>query len=250
MLERHDSTEVQTLSDARILIVDDDALARLILADQLDALGCRGVDTASDGADALSCALSRRYHLVITDLCMPKMGGQALLAAMRAHGLSMPVIAGTAWREPISARASGAPAGGVLSETASPCGFAAVLRKPYSLAQLRGLLRAHIGRAPRASDGALVARAAQRALQEAFAATWPDDERALRAALAVADVQALAERLHRLHGVLAMIGTARAREACVQLQRHLHAERVEADACRIERFFQLCARVGRRTGRA
>lgn len=250
MLEKHDSTEIHTLSDARILVVDDDALARFILADQLDALGCRGVDTASDGADALACALSRRYHLIITDLCMPKMGGQALLAAMRAHGLSMPVIAGTAWREPIS---DGAPAGGVPSETPSPCGFAAVLRKPYSLAQLRGLLHAHIGRAPRASDDALAARAAQRGLQEAFAATWPDDERALRAALAEADTHALAERLHRLHGVLAMIGAARAREACAQLQRHLHAEGVdgaEAEKRRIERFLQLCVRVGRRTGRA
>ncbi|MGG1945775.1 response regulator [Trinickia sp. NRRL B-1857] len=244
MLERHDSTEIDALSDARILVVDDDALARFILADQLDALGCRGVDTASDGVDALTRALSRRYHLVITDLCMPKMDGQALLTAMRAHGLSMPVIAGTAWREPISA---GAQAGGLPFATEPPCGFAAVLRKPFSMTQLRGLLHTHIGRAP---DDTLAARAAQRALQEAFAATWPDDERALHAALAAADPQALLARLHRLHGVLAMIGAARAREACAQLQRHLHGEGVESNARRIARFLQLCARVGRRTRRA
>jgi len=250
MLERHDSTEVHALSEARILIVDDDALARFILADQLDALGCRGIDTAADGVDGLTCALSRRYDLVITDLCMPKMGGQALLAAIRAHGLSMPVIAGTAWREPITARASGAPAGGLPSTPASPCGFAAVLRKPFSMVQLRGLLQTHIGRTPLASDEAQAARAARRALQKAFAATWPDDECALRAALAAADTHALLERLHRLHGVLAMIGAARAREACTQLQRRLHGEGVEANMRRIVCFLQLCARVGRRTGRA
>jgi HPt (histidine-containing phosphotransfer) domain-containing protein len=102
---------------------------------------------------------------------------------------------------------------------------------------------------PPASDDALAARAAQHALQEAFAASWPDDERALRAALTAADSDALLARLHRLHGVLAMIGAARARAACAQLQRRLHDEGVEANVRRIARFLQFCARVGRRTGR-
>ena len=109
MLDIQDpSFEPDTPSELRILVVDDDALARFILADQLDALGCLHVDTASDGLEALQQALGRRYDLVITDLCMPNMGGQLLLAALRAHGLSMPVVAGTAWREPTLARTSGA----------------------------------------------------------------------------------------------------------------------------------------------
>ncbi|PMS15024.1 hypothetical protein C0Z18_28755 [Trinickia dabaoshanensis] len=236
MLEIQDPTETRALAAARILVVDDDALARFILADQLDALGCGRVDTACDGVHALDCALTRRYHLVITDLRMPQMGGQALLAAMRERGLRMPVIAGTAWREP-------ADGGSIAAEP--PCGFAAVLRKPYSMGQLSGLLREHIGGAPLRRSGGLGSGAARRSLQEAFAAGWAEDERVLRAATAVRDAHALLERLHRLHGALAVVGARRARVACAQLQRRVQGGGIEANAEQIEHFLQACARIGR-----
>jgi two-component system capsular synthesis sensor histidine kinase RcsC len=243
MLDFHDSTENAARRDVRILVVDDDALARFIVADQLDALGCRCVDTAVDGAEALHLALDRPYDLVITDLCMPAMGGQALLAALRAHGLSMPVIAGTAWREPAPASRSVAPA-----DAEPHGGFAAVLRKPFSVAQLRGLLEAHAGGSLPGRHGRMPAASARRALREAFAAAWPDDETALRAALASLDDEAALTLLHRLRGALSVLGDARARHACAQLQVRIRRGGLEANAARIERFLILCAQIGRGAG--
>ncbi|MGN6086674.1 response regulator [Trinickia sp.] len=240
MLDIEDSTETDASPEGRILIVDDDALARFILADQLDALGCRCVDTAADGIEALRQALVRPYELVITDLCMPNMGGQRLLAALRTHGLHMPVVAGTAWREPAAAGTNGAP-----PDAASLAGFAAVLRKPISIAQLQQLLRAHLGETRFGRDRTAPAAGARRALQAAFCAAWPEDEKALRAALAALDTRAMRERLHRLHGALAVLGEARARRACTQLQQRIAREGLEPHVARIERFMHLCARIGR-----
>ncbi|WP_162878129.1 response regulator [Trinickia diaoshuihuensis] len=250
MLENHPSTHAYALSDACILVVDDDALTRFILADQLAALGCGRVDTAPDGPIALDWALSRPYHLVITDLCMPHMGGQALLAALRAHGLAMPVVAGTAWREPASARASGAPADAWPYRAEPLPGFAAVLRKPFSMTQLRALLHAHLGSTPLDADDPRAQSTAPSALHEAFAAGWPDDERALRAALAVPDADAFLARLHRLHGALAIVKAGRARLACVRLQRDVRRDGIDKNALQIERFLLLCARIGRRANGA
>jgi two-component system capsular synthesis sensor histidine kinase RcsC len=247
MLDIQDSTEAAATYDVRILVVDDDALARFILADQLDALGCRCVDTAADGTQALRLALSCLYDLVITDLCMPHMGGQALLAALRAHGQAMPVIAGTAWREPGTTSSPDAssgvsPPGTTPRDSAAPDGFAAVLQKPVAMAQLRALLDAHIGRVPlgrprRAAAGS------RRALHAAFSAAWADDEPALRAALASLDAASMLERLHRLHGALAVLGEARARRACARLQQQVRRQGVARSAKCIERFLRQCARM-------
>ncbi|WP_206950823.1 Hpt domain-containing response regulator [Trinickia acidisoli] len=236
MLDILEPIATHAADQVRILVVDDDTLARLILADQLDALGYRLVDTAVDGGEALRWALSRPYDLVITDLCMPDMGGEALLAALRAHGLAMPVIAGTAWREPVWARTSGAP----------PGGFAAVLRKPIGITQLRALLRAHIGSTVLGGHGLSPDTSRRRALREAFAAAWPGDEEDLRAALASVDATALLHRLHRLHGALAVLGEARAQRACARLQVDVRSRGIETSAARIERFMRSCARIGRR----
>lgn len=243
MFDSQDSIETDTPSDVRILVVDDDALARFILADQLDALGCRCVDIASDGIDALNRALICPYDLVITDLCMPNMGGQLLLAALRAHGLTMPVIAGTAWREPASDRTNGTD--GASPDARAPAGFAAVVRKPFSMTQLQRLLRAHLPTTPLSRGGTTAAAVARRALRAAFSAAWPEDEAALHAALASRDTGALQDRLHRLHGALAIVGEPGVRRACAKLQQYVFQQGIEPSVARIERFMRLCAAIGR-----
>jgi response regulator RpfG family c-di-GMP phosphodiesterase len=62
----------------RVLVVDDEKVIRDMLA---DFLGMEGYDvrTAEDGTAALRELESRHFHLVISDLKMPKMGGIALL---------------------------------------------------------------------------------------------------------------------------------------------------------------------------
>jgi response regulator RpfG family c-di-GMP phosphodiesterase len=65
----------------RILVVDDEAVIRDILADFLAMEGFE-VRTAPDGAAALGELVSGTYDLVLSDLKMPNMGGIELLEAI------------------------------------------------------------------------------------------------------------------------------------------------------------------------
>jgi two-component system NtrC family response regulator len=69
-----------------ILIVDDDAAIRLLLRSHLESKGY-ACATANDGAEALALLGKRQYHLLITDLDMPGMGGVELLQEVRSRGL-------------------------------------------------------------------------------------------------------------------------------------------------------------------
>ncbi len=61
----------------RILVVDDEENILALLRDVLAADGHR-VDTASNGEEALSYLADHGYDMLITDIKMPGMGGQAL----------------------------------------------------------------------------------------------------------------------------------------------------------------------------
>ena len=69
-----------------ILIVDDDAAIRVLLRSHLEAKGyiCA---VASDGTEALVMLSKTQYHLLITDLDMPGMGGVELLQEVRNRGM-------------------------------------------------------------------------------------------------------------------------------------------------------------------
>ena len=77
-----------------ILLVEDQEDVRLTLARLLRSHGYTVVDSA-DGADALSRVERNElppFHLVITDLVMPKIGGEALVAALRPAYPDVPVL--------------------------------------------------------------------------------------------------------------------------------------------------------------
>lgn len=71
-----DST--QPIEAPRVLVVDDEKVIREILADFLTLEGFK-VTTAPDGAVALERLEKEPYHMVISDLKMPNMGGLELL---------------------------------------------------------------------------------------------------------------------------------------------------------------------------
>jgi DNA-binding NtrC family response regulator len=70
------------MADARLLVVDDDERARVLLARFLEVEGY-AVDTAKDGADALVKFDEDPFDVVITDLKMPNMDGIDLLRGVR-----------------------------------------------------------------------------------------------------------------------------------------------------------------------
>jgi CheY-like chemotaxis protein len=83
----------------RILIVDDDEDARILLIRALDKSALTvDVLTAGDGVRALELLEEARPHALITDVMMPRMDGFRLCAAVRADPATadIPVIVLTA----------------------------------------------------------------------------------------------------------------------------------------------------------
>lgn len=80
---------------ARVLVVEDEAALRRILAKILDRLGY-DVETAEDGRSALAlldrAAEAERPDVVITDLVMPRMSGIDLLRALEERAWNRPVV--------------------------------------------------------------------------------------------------------------------------------------------------------------
>jgi CheY-like chemotaxis protein len=84
--------------DHRILIVEDDAGVRQALAEAMADSGAE-VSVAADGFDALALLRSgRRPSVILLDLRLPRLGGDAFLAELRADPRyeHVPVITMTA----------------------------------------------------------------------------------------------------------------------------------------------------------
>ncbi len=79
----------------RILIADDEPSIRKVLKAHLGRAGYE-VDTAEDGVEAVQRLGEIDYHLVVTDLKMPRMDGMALLAWCSENAPGLPVIIITA----------------------------------------------------------------------------------------------------------------------------------------------------------
>ncbi|HKZ24449.1 MAG TPA: response regulator transcription factor [Acidimicrobiia bacterium] len=79
---------------SRILVVDDEAIVREVIATYLEKEGYR-VSTSADGAEARRLLQATRPHLVILDVMLPGRSGLDLLADLRREG-DTPVILLTA----------------------------------------------------------------------------------------------------------------------------------------------------------
>jgi twitching motility two-component system response regulator PilH len=79
----------------RVLIVDDSATLRLIMARALQRYGCQ-VSIASNGNDGLNKALQERPHCIILDVVLPGVNGFSLCRQLRAldpeHDLSIIMV--------------------------------------------------------------------------------------------------------------------------------------------------------------
>ena len=79
------------MSEARILIVEDEEPLRLALSDGLSAEGWSVLE-AADGEEGLNLALREGPDLVLLDLMLPKLDGFSVLRALRADRLTAPVM--------------------------------------------------------------------------------------------------------------------------------------------------------------
>jgi DNA-binding NtrC family response regulator len=80
----------------KVLVADDDALTRELLAETLGRHGC-DVALAADGAEAIRAVERDDIDLVLTDVKMPDLSGMDVLQRAREVNRDMPVILMTAY---------------------------------------------------------------------------------------------------------------------------------------------------------
>lgn len=122
--------EQDVIRQLHVLVVDDEPHILHYIRATLEAWG-HSVVTASDGAAGLERAIAEQFDLIISDLRMPRTGGREFFEALVR-------------RKPEAARRVAFSTGDTvrgdtldfLEAQGRPC-----LQKPFSLAELRGLLR-------------------------------------------------------------------------------------------------------------
>jgi len=80
---------------ARVLLVEDNPINALLARSMLEREGCT-VDRAEGGRDALKATETQAYDLILMDLRMPDLDGIGAAKALRARGVTTPIIALTA----------------------------------------------------------------------------------------------------------------------------------------------------------
>lgn len=123
---------------ARVLVVEDDHGLRDVLARGLREQGF-AVTTATDGASALRTAAAGDFDATVLDIGLPDADGRDVCQALRAGGMTTPVVFLTA-RGDVVDRLSGFAAGGED-----------YLTKPFHLAELVARLQVAIRRSAGAS---------------------------------------------------------------------------------------------------
>ena len=122
-----------------LLLIEDNAVNQLVFESYLRGWPVRVV-TASDGAEGLMLARAEAPDLIVSDICMPGMDGYEVARALRADGVTTPIVAATA---------------NVLPEDEQACrdaGMNDVLTKPVSRDRIAAMLRTWLPSALPAGD--------------------------------------------------------------------------------------------------
>jgi len=116
-----------------VLVVDDDPVTLRFFEEVITRCGCR-VATATDTNAARAAGAPAAFDLALIDQRMPGSSGIAVLAELRASGMTAPAIATSADFDDVS------------SAELIAAGFADRLLKPSALAEIAALLARHLGR--------------------------------------------------------------------------------------------------------
>jgi DNA-binding response OmpR family regulator len=120
----------------RILLVDNDALLRQSLAEQLAREGAYAVAEAANATEARNLAGEEDFALAIIDQQLPDATGDALARELKNRGLGAPVL--------------------LLSEPGAPPPAGEYIEKPFRFADLLARMNQHLSRHA-ANDDAPVA---------------------------------------------------------------------------------------------
>ncbi len=128
-------TTTPVTSRPTVLVVDDSVSVRRVQTRMLESLGCE-VIAAVDGLHALELLREHSFHMILTDLEMPRLNGYELIAEIRSNPAwaATPVIV-------ISSRSADK-----YVAKAMNLGATSFLFKPFTEAQISTLLDHHIRR--------------------------------------------------------------------------------------------------------
>jgi CheY-like chemotaxis protein len=94
-----DALPVSRLRNLRVLVAEDNAVNKKLIARLLEKLGCV-VEVVGDGVEAVEAVERRPFQLILMDVQMPRMGGFEATRIIRereqARGLHTPIVALTA----------------------------------------------------------------------------------------------------------------------------------------------------------
>lgn len=217
--ERPQNTPVVS-ARGRVLLVEDNAVNRELIQQQLEELGF-AVDAAEDGQAALALWQDDTYRAVLTDINMPVMDGYALARELRQRGQTLPILAITA-----TALAS-------ERERCLAAGIDDLLLKPLNLDRLEaGLFRLHAAAPPvpsAAAPAGPAARTVSVAIRRIFVDVGEKDLQAMAEARAAADLKRLMECVHSFKGALQMLGETALAEQCGAIEHALRNDEAVAD---------------------
>ena len=183
----------------RVLVVEDQVVNRMVARGTLERMGCEVVEAAT-GAEGVAEASAGGFDLILMDLDLPDMTGGAAAEQIRAALATPPpivVLTADHLADPPHQRAE--------------LGADRILSKPISPRVLAGLLGTPAGpdrqavappgtRAALASDLEDIGAEETAAIVAAFLEAVGPALAAMQAALATADMPALARQAHRLRG--------------------------------------------------
>jgi signal transduction histidine kinase/ActR/RegA family two-component response regulator len=92
LVEEKPAEVVMNLPEARVLVVDDNAINLMFAMNLLKKMGLQ-FDTAANGAEAIEMYNNTRYDLILMDLRMPVMSGFDAARHLREEGATIPIIA-------------------------------------------------------------------------------------------------------------------------------------------------------------
>lgn len=115
---------------ARILLVEDDAINRMVAEAILQKFGFQDITIANNGLEAVKHCRNKAFDIVLMDCQMPEMGGLEATRLLRDAGFSAPIVALTA-SATLDDRAACMDAGmsDYLSKPIEPSSLAHVLNK-------------------------------------------------------------------------------------------------------------------------
>ncbi|MDR5865478.1 ATP-binding protein [Halomonas koreensis] len=223
------------LSDAHLLVVEDNAVNQQVALAMLTRLGCR-VSLAGSGSEALASVARERFDLIFMDVQMPDLDGLEVTRRIRARG-------GWLAEVPIVAMTAGGPSGDQARCLAA--GMTGYLGKPLLQASLLKVLQRHL---PRVARRAAPADPPRRAGPAAGSGRRVDAEilAGLHDSLGAEGVAALVERYRQeaRQRLAALTEAFRAGEA-VSVQRLAHQLKGESSTLGAVEVAALAARLER-----